>query len=106
MLISNAGPGCRDAGIVHEPPQSAPGLRDFRHRCVHIGLFGHVEPDRLHVLDLAERREVGILARARVDEVSGRGQMLGEIAADAGAGAGDQHRLHRRRRDGGFGGLT
>ena len=80
-----------DARVVHEAIEATARLGDRLDRGSDLGRVRDVESHGVDVLDRVELGEVAVLAGARVDEVAVLRQPLGDLAADAGAGAGDQH---------------
>ena len=56
-------------------------------------LNGHVQFDRLNVVDLVERIKVFLLASTCINEVTLLSEHLGNLATDSGARTGDQYGL-------------
>ena len=81
---------CGDAGVVDQPVQSPAPLGDGRDRRLDVLRLGHIQPYGLYILDLAQRLEIGILARPGVHEVTVGGEPLGDLATDTGARAGHE----------------
>ena len=69
-------------------PQAAATLRDGLDGRVDVLLLGDIQSHSLHILDGVQCVEVGLLARARIDEISAGGEVFGDLAADPGARAG------------------
>ena len=94
-FVSTSGPTMADARVVDEAVEATARLGDRLDRSRDVGRVGDVESHGFDVLDRVELGEVAVLAGARVDEIAVLREPLGDLAADAGAGARDQHGLLR-----------
>ena len=86
-------PNRDNTGIVHEAVEAAPVLDHRRNGGVDIRWLGHIQPHGLDVLDCAQRLKIGLFACAGINEISVRGQSIGDLAADTRAGARNEYRF-------------
>ena len=82
-----------DTGIVHQSMETASRFRDRFHCSRYVRGPRDVQTQRLHVADGSQSLEILVLARRGVDEIALCGEPLGDLAADAAAGSGDEDSL-------------
>src|SRR5262249_4901919 len=80
-----------NARIVHQPIEATADLGHPFNGDIDVLRFGHVQAHGPNVRYRAKCLEIGFLTGTRIDEISMRRESLGDLAADARAGPGDEN---------------